>query len=136
MELKATGVFPANVTAKGPDEKVDLAQTKAVVEFLFSKGVDGLHVCGSTGEFATLSLEDRKAVAKACVEAANGRGTIMVHIGAVSTADSCMLAKHAADIGADVVSSVPPFYYPATRQSAMNHYRRISDACGLPVTCP
>ena len=97
MELKATGVFPANVTAKGPDDKVDLDQTKAVVEFLFSKGVDGLHVCGTTGEFATLSVDDRKAVAAASLEAANGQGTIMVQVGAVSTADSCELAKHAAN---------------------------------------
>jgi dihydrodipicolinate synthase/N-acetylneuraminate lyase len=133
MELRATGVFPANVTAQGTDGQIDLAQTKAVVEFLFSKGVDGLHVCGTTGEFASLSLDQRKAVAEASLEAANGQGTIMVQVGAVSTADSCKLAKHAADIGAHVVSSVPPFYYPASRRSVVNHYQRIAEACGLPV---
>ena len=133
MKFEATGVFPANVTAKGPDGKIDLKQTKAVVGFLYSKGVDGLHVCGTTGEFATLTVNDRKAVAEASIEAANGRGTIMIQVGAVPTADSCELAKHAAQAGADAVSSVPPFYYPTTKESVLNHYRRISDASGLPV---
>ena len=92
MQFEATGVYPANITAKSPDGEVDLRQTKAVVEFLYSKAVDGLHVCGSTGEFATLKVEERKAVAEASIEAANGRGTVIVHVGAVSTDDCRELA--------------------------------------------
>jgi len=133
MEFNATGVYPANITAKGQDGKVDLKQTAAVVDFVFSKGVDGLHVCGSTGEFATLGVEDRKAVAEACIEAANGRGKVIVHVGAVSTEDSRELARHAARAGADAVSSVPPYYYCATPESVLNHYRSISKASGLPL---
>jgi dihydrodipicolinate synthase/N-acetylneuraminate lyase len=133
MNFTAIGVCPANVTAQGADGKVDLKQTKSVVEFLYSKGVDGLHVCGTTGEFATLSVNERKAVADTCIEAANDRGTIMVQVGAVATAVSCELAKHATKSGADAISSVPPFYYPQTKESVLNHYRRIAEASGLPV---
>ena len=133
MEFDATGVYPANITAKARDGEVDLKQTAAVVEFLYSKGVDGLHVCGSTGEFATLKIEQRKAVAEACIEAASGRGKVIVHVGAVSTEDSRELARHAAHSGAYAVSSVPPYYYCATPESVLNHYRSIADASGLPL---
>jgi len=133
MEFNVTGVLPANVTAKGTDDKVDLKQTKAVVEFLYSKGVDGLHVTGTTGEFATLKVEQRKAVVEACIEAADGRGTVIVHVGAVATNDSRELARHAARAGAQAVSSVPPYYYPTTKESVLNHYRAIAEASGLPV---
>jgi len=67
MVFNAPGVFPANITARRDDGKVDIEGTQEVVRFLFSKGVDGLHVCGSTGEFASLGVEDRKAVAEACM---------------------------------------------------------------------
>jgi len=133
MEFSATGVFPANVTAQDAAGNIDLKQTAAVVEFLYSKGVDGLHTCGTTGEFATLTVDQRKAVAETCIEAANGRGTVIIQVGAVATAHSVELAKHAAKAGADVISSVPPFYYHATRESAVNHYTRISEASGLPT---
>ena len=133
MEYNATGVFPANVTARASDGSVDLKQTKAVVEFLYSKGVDGLHALGSTGEFATLSIDQRKAAAEASIEAANGRGTVMIHVGTVNTDDARDLSRHAAKAGADAVSSVPPYYYRATRESAINHYRAIREASGLPV---
>jgi len=133
MEFNATGVFPANVTAKGPDGKIDFDQTAAVVEFLYSKGVDGLHACGSTGEFPVMTVEERKAVAETCIQAANGRGTVMMHVGAVSTEDSRKLARHAAEAGAQAISSVPPYYYGITPESALNHYRSIAQASGLPV---
>jgi len=133
MEFNAKGVFPANVTAQGGDGKIDLKQTAAVVEFLYSKGVDGLHTCGTTGEFATLTVEQRKAVAETCIQAARGRGTVMIQVGAVATADSVELAGHAAKAGADAVSSVPPFYYPTTREAVINHYTRIAEASGLPT---
>ena len=133
MDFAATGVYPANVTARADYGKVDLQQTREVVEFLYAKGVDGLHVCGTTGEFATLTVDERKAVAEASIATANGRGMIMVQVGAVDTRDSVELAKHAAKSGANAISSVPPYYYPVTKKSVINHYRRIAEAGGLPV---
>lgn len=133
MAFSKTGVLPANVTAKGADGKVDIKQTKAVAEFLFSKGVDGLHVCGTTGECMTLTVDERKAVLEACLEVGGDRGTIIAQVGAVATRDVCELARHAAKAGAHAVSSVPPFYYPTSIPIVMNHYRRISEASGLPV---
>jgi len=125
--------MPANITPRAPDGKVDLKRVKAVVEFMFSKEVDGLHVCGTTGECMTLTVDERQAVLEACLDAAAGRGAMIAQVGTVATRDVCALARHAAKAGADAVSSVPPFYYPATVAMVMNHYRRIAQASGLPT---
>ena len=132
-EFAARGVIPANVTPKRSDGQVAVELIKLLVDFLFSKGVDGLHVCGTTGEAMTLTVDERKVVLEECIKAAAGRGTIIAQVGAVATRDVCELARHAGKVGADVVSSVPPFYYPATVSTAVNHYRRIVEASNLPV---
>jgi dihydrodipicolinate synthase/N-acetylneuraminate lyase len=132
-KLKKGGVLPAIVTPKDDHGKVDLKKIKPIVDFLFSKGVDGLHVNGTTGEFASLSVEERKLILEECISAAKGRGIIINQVGAVATRDVVALAEHSAMAGADAVSSVPPFYYPTTRAMILNHYRRISESSGLPV---
>lgn len=132
-KLSKGGVIPAIVTPKDRKGKVDLKQIKPIVDFLFSKGVDGLHVNGTTGEFATLCVEERKAILEECISSTEGRGIIINQVGAVATRDVIALAEHSAKVGADAVSSVPPYYYPTTDAMILNHYRRISIASGLPV---
>ena len=133
MSFDATGVMPAIVTPRKASGQVALERIKPIVDFLLSKGVDGLHVCGTTGEFATLTVDDRKRVLEECIKAAAGRGTIIAQVGAVATRDVCELAEHAGQVGADAVSSVPPFYYPVTVPIVMSHYRAIAESSRLPV---
>jgi dihydrodipicolinate synthase/N-acetylneuraminate lyase len=132
-KLNNGGIIPAIVTPKDSNGKVDLKQIKPIIDFLFSKGVDGLHVNGTTGEFASLRVEERKAILEECISATDGRGIIINQVGAVATRDVTALAEHSAMVGADAVSSVPPYYYPTTDAMILNHYRRISEASGLPV---
>lgn len=132
-KLKRGGVIPAIVTPKDSRGNIDLKQLRDIVDFLFSKGVDGLHVNGTTGEFATLNVEERKVILEECIRISKGRGLIINQVGSVATRDVQELAEHAASVGADAVSSVPPYYYPTTPAMILNHYRRISEASGLPV---
>lgn len=131
--LENGGVLPAIVTPKDEKGKIDFKQIKPIVDFLYSKGVDGLHVNGTTGEFATLTVEERKLVLEECIRAADGRGIIINQVGCVATRDVQELAEHSAKAGADAVSSVPPYYYPTTIAMIKNHYTRISEASQLPV---
>jgi N-acetylneuraminate lyase len=131
--FEAKGVLPAIVTPRNIKGEIDFEQIKPIVDFLFSKGVDGLHVNGTTGEFATLTVEERKSVLEECIQAAEGKGVIICQVGAAATRDVQELAEHAAKAGADAVSSVPPFYYPTTVDMIKNHYTRIAEASQLPV---
>lgn len=72
-------------------------------------------------------------LAEATVSHVAGQVPVMVHVGAASTRDAVALAGHARDIGADAVSSVPPFYYSVNSSGLVAHYRRIAEAAQLPV---
>src|SRR5690606_14035756 len=57
---------------------------------------------------------------------------VMVHVGCVATEDAIELARHAADAGADAISSVPPFFFPAPTDVLFHHYCRIAEATDRP----
>jgi N-acetylneuraminate lyase len=127
-----TGVWPAMVTPMHDDGSHRVESVAPLVEKLVKEGAGGLYLCGSTGQGPLLTVEERKAVAEAAVAAGAGRLPIMVQVGAVRVEDCIELARHAASIGADAVSSVGPLYYPPSLRSAMEHYRRIGEATDLP----
>jgi len=79
-----------------------------------------------------LSTDERKVLLEAVVLANRGRGKIIAHAGHVSTDESVKLARHAADTGADWVSSTAPIYFAQTFDGALYHYRRIAEASDLP----
>ena len=76
------------------------------VSFLEAHRADGIFACGTTGEGVLLSLEERRRAAEAFRTATSG--TLVVHAGAQTTADTSALASHAAAIGADAVAVIPP----------------------------
>ena len=95
--------------------------------FLADGGVDGIFALGTTGEGVLLSLEERMRAAKAFREACDG--TIIIHCGAQSTADTVALAAHAASIGADGVAVIPPPYYPFGPDAVLDHLAAAAGAC-------
>ena len=133
MRSDVKGIIPAVITPRGKDGGVAVEHIGPMVDFLFSKEVDGLFVCGSTGQGVSLSLEERKEVAEAMVSATAGRGSVMIHVGGIATREVLELARHAGQIGAEAVSCVPPFYYPVGPAEIRDHYRRVADAAGVPV---
>jgi dihydrodipicolinate synthase/N-acetylneuraminate lyase len=98
-----------------------------MVAFLADGGVDGLFALGTTGEGVLLSLDERRRAAAAFREAC--RGTLIVHCGAQSTADTVALAGHAASIGADGVAVIPPPYYAFGPDAVLAHLAAAAGAC-------
>jgi dihydrodipicolinate synthase/N-acetylneuraminate lyase len=97
------------------------------VRFLTDAGADGVFCCGTTGEGILLSLEERRRVA-VVFRAALG-GTLIVHCGAQTTADTAALAAHAAEIGADGVAVIPPPYFPLDDDALGAHLIAAAHAC-------
>ena len=112
MHDRLRGLIPATYTPIRPDGAIDLDAIAPLTEQLLEDGVTGLYVCGSTGEGVSLSVPERKQVAEAFVAATNGRVPVIVHVGHDSLAEAVGLAAHAANIGADVLSAMPPCYFP------------------------
>ncbi|MCD6290763.1 MAG: dihydrodipicolinate synthase family protein [Anaerolineae bacterium] len=105
------GVWPALVTPSGPDGSVNESALRDLVEYLLGKRVDGLFVCGTTGEGIFMSADDRRRTVEIVLDQVRGRVPIIVHVGSVSADDAAALARHARDAGAAAASSIiPPLY--------------------------
>jgi len=109
-----TGLVAATFTPMNGDGAIDLQRIPAVCDFVLGQGVDGLFVCGSTGESPSLTLDERMLVAQTYVEAAAKRVPVVVHVGHNSLSDARTLAAHAQQLGADAIAVVPPSYFPLT----------------------
>lgn len=104
------------------------------VAFLESHGADGVFSCGTTGEGVLLSLDERRRVA--AVYRASVSGTLIVHAGAQNTRDTCALAAHASEVGADAVAVIAPPYFALDDDSLTAHFVAAARACApLPFYC-
>lgn len=106
-----SGLVAATFTPMKSDGALDLKRIPAVCDFVQGQGVDGLFVCGSTGESPSLTMAERMAVAETYVEAAAGRVPVVVHVGHNSLGDARTLAAHAQQLAADAIAVAPPSYY-------------------------
>ena len=111
VQKRFTGLLAAAVTPLARRRFGQLAQVRPLVDHLVRNQVNGLFVCGSTGEGPLLTSDERRATAAAFVDAAAGRLPVIVHVGHCSPAEARLLAEHAQGIGADAVAAVPPWYF-------------------------
>lgn len=131
MELR--GVFSAVATPFTADEEIDEAGLRQLVDRTIDGGIHGLVPNGSTGEFQTQTLEERKRVVEIVIEQAAGRVPVMPHVGALRTSDAVHLAQHAEAAGASAVMAVAPFYEPLELDEIKDYYRAVAGAVSVPV---
>jgi dihydrodipicolinate synthase/N-acetylneuraminate lyase len=108
---------------------VDEGGVAPLVEFLAAAGLDGVLALGTTGEGILLSTAERKLVAQRFVEAAGERLRVAVHCGAQTTHDTVVLARHAAEIGADAVAVIAPPYFALDDEALLEHFATAAAAC-------
>ena len=106
------GFWPALLTPYTSDDKINFTVLRELVDYHLAKRVTGFYICGSTGEGAFQSTDERKKIAEAVMERVNGRVPVLIHVGASAINESVQLAQHAARLGAAGISSiVPPVVY-------------------------
>lgn len=128
------GIFAATVTPFTPDgSEVDEAGIDHLTERLLAAGVAGLVPCGSTGEFAHLSHDERVRVVERFIAAAAGRVPVIAHTGALTTAETVELSVRAAAAGASAVMIVPPFYDVLSWRELVAHFEAVADAVSVPL---
>lgn len=132
MTKTLEGVYPAVITTFRDERSLDLDAFAALLERLFSARVDGVYVGGNTGEWYLQSLEERKIAVRTAVEVARGKGRVLMHVGCTATEDSLDLARYAEHVGADGISSLPPYVPRCNMAETINYYRRLASATALP----
>jgi 4-hydroxy-tetrahydrodipicolinate synthase len=126
------GSIPALLTPFR-DEAFDEATFRDFVEWQIQEGSHGLVPVGTTGESATLSADEHRAVVAACVETANRRVPVIAGCGSNDTAHAIALTRAAKDAGADAALHVPPYYNRPNQDGVFAHFRAIADAVDLPI---
>lgn len=127
------GVVPALLTVFDQDENIDELGMRQLVSHLIDKGVHGLYLTGSTGEGFTMSSEERMRIVEIVMDEVAGRVPVVVHVGAIGTKLSIELAQHAERVGADGISSVPPFYWRFNEDQIVKYYEDVANATSLPM---
>jgi len=127
------GVIPALITVFDKNGEIDVAGTKETINFLIEQGVNGVYVAGSTGEGFTMDKEERKRYIKLVVDTVDKRIPVITHVGMIGTKNSIELAQYSEQVGADAISSVPPFYWKFSEEQVFNYYKEISEATMLPM---
>ena len=126
------GMATAMVTPMTP-HGVDYDTLGQFIEFQIESGINALVAVGTTGESATLSPEERKAVIRFTVKQVNGRVPVIAGTGTNNTEHVLEFTKSACGDGADAVLVVTPYYNKATQNGLINHYTAVADASEKPV---
>jgi 4-hydroxy-tetrahydrodipicolinate synthase len=131
--MSITGILVALVTPFTPDYRVDDAGIQHHVDRMVAAGIHGLVPLGTTGEFTTMTHEERRHVTDAVIEAAAGRIPVYPHTGAQSTEEAIALSRHAQEAGAAGVMIVPPYYDPLRLHELHAHLTAIGEAIDIPI---
>ncbi len=133
MTLKLEGAFTALITPFRAGA-VDTDALRALVERQIDGGIDGLVPCGTTGESATMSEDERVLVIETVVDAAAGRVPIVAGTATNDTAKSIEFTQRVAEIeGVDAALVVTPYYNKPSQSALVRHFSAIADEGGLPV---
>lgn len=126
------GSLVALVTPMNTDGSVDWDALKRLVEWHVEAGTHGIIAVGTTGESATLSVDEHLAVVRTVIEVAAGRLVVIAGTGANSTQEAIALSAAAAALGADAVLLVTPYYNKPTQEGLYQHYLAIAEAVAVP----
>lgn len=128
---KFHGIIPAFYACYDDQGNISESRTHALCDYLFEKGVQGVYVGGNSGECIYQSLDERKAVLSYVASNLKGKMTLIAHVGAPSTRDSIELAKHAATLGYDALSAIPPIYFKLPDSAVYKYWSEIMEATPL-----
>lgn len=127
-----TGVFPAATTQFKRDQSLDLDATAKHLNVLIESGIRGLIMCGSLGENQTLDPAEKREVVRLAVKVAGGRIPVLSGVAEMSTAAACAYVKDCEKLGAAGFMVMPAMVYKAEAAEAINHFRKVGAATGLP----
>ncbi len=114
------------------DGKVDEEAYRELIEFHIENGTSAIVPCGTTGESATLDMEEHARVIDIAIEAVNKRVPVIAGTGGNNTQEAIELTRHAKESGADATLQVTPYYNKPTQEGLYQHYKTIAKEVPLP----
>ena len=131
MSIKLQGSMVAIATPM-QSSGVDYSSFADLIEFHIRNGTDAIVAAGTTGESATLDIEEHCKVIRFVVDQVQNRVPVIAGTGANSTAEAMMLTEHARHIGVDACLVVTPYYNKPTQEGLYHHHRIIAGTADVP----
>lgn len=127
-----TGCATAIATPMNADGSINYEEFGKMIDFQIESGIDGLVICGTTGESATMTDEEHREVIRYGIERVNHRVPVIAGAGSNDTAYAIELSKEAQKMGADALLQVTPYYNKASQRGLVKHFSAIADAVDIP----
>jgi 4-hydroxy-tetrahydrodipicolinate synthase len=132
MTRHLSGVIPVFQTPFLDDESIDFTTLKREIEWLFDCGADGIAMA-MVSEILRLSTDERRALAEAACKSAQGRGSVVISVGAESGKLAEEFARHAEACGADALMAIPPVTTALDEEELLRYFKRILGAVAIPL---
>lgn len=128
-----TGCATAIATPMNADGSINYEEFGRLIDFQIENGIDGLVICGTTGESATMTDEEHREVIRFGIERVNHRVPVIAGAGSNDTAYAVELSKEAERMGANALLQVTPYYNKASQRGLVKHFTTIADAVNIPI---
>ena len=115
------------------EDGVNFDEFGKLIEDQIANEVDAIIVCGTTGESATMSEEEKKEVIKFAIDKINKRTKVVIGTGSNNTTSAIKMSKYAEEAGADALLVVTPYYNKTTQKGLVAHYKAIAESVSLPI---
>jgi 4-hydroxy-tetrahydrodipicolinate synthase len=125
------GVLPALITPFTKDNKVDKEGLQQNIVFLVENGVSGIVPCGTTGESATLSIEEHEKVIEIAIDCS--KVPVVAGTGSNNTTEALELTRSAMDAGADAALLITPYYNKPNDRGMLAHFKKIANEVDIPI---
>ena len=122
------GTISAMVTPLDDAGQLDVRSAQRLALWLIERGIDGIFVGGTTGEGLLLSLDERKQLVEAVVDVVEDRAAVLTQVSCANTADTIVLAEHAARTNVDGIVILSPFFFPVDNVAMLAHFTAVAHA--------
>lgn len=127
-----TGCATAIATPMNADGSINYEEFGKLIDYQIENSIDGIVICGTTGESATMTDEEHIEVLRYGIERVNHRVPVIAGAGSNDTAYAVELSKEAEKLGADALLQVTPYYNKASQRGLVKHFSTIADAVNIP----
>ena len=133
--MKIEGIITPIVTPfkRDKEQSINYEALKELVDRLINKGVSGIFILGSNGEFHVVSNEEAIEMTKRTIEYVKGRVPVYVGTGRNSTKETIDLSQAVEEAGADALSVITPYFISPNNKELLNHFKLIADSTSLPI---
>jgi len=131
--FEGKGIIASIVTPFNEDQTINKASLKVLLDYLINRGIHGIFVNSGAGEFASLSIHEKKELIENVIEEVGRKIPIYAGVGSVTTKEVIDLTKFAEKAGANVVSVIAPYSINPSQDELYEFYKEVSNSTNLPV---